>query len=318
MADYPAPEVSTGNRPGEGTSRKKHQITTMADTLPTHYTTEFSTNWIHRVQQSKGRLDAFVEDHTITGERKRFDRIGSQSSHLRTERKGPTQNTDPSYDFRWANNRDYELSNLLDKDDARKLGELVLPTSDIVKTHAMAYHRDADDVAWGAALGSVLTGELGTTVTTLPSSQQIAAGGTGLTIAKLRSANYILQDADLEDEAPRVLVVTAQQILNLLATTEVTSADYNSVKALVDGKVDTFMGFKFKIIRRLTKVSTTRSCVAWVKGAIKRTKGVMMNRIDIRTDLSMATQIYSSWHLGATRVYDEGVVQIDCIESATP
>lgn len=290
----------------------------MADTLPTHYTTEFTTNWLHRVQQSKSRLGEFVESETINGERKRFDRIGSQTSRKRTERKGPTTNTDPTYDFRWAYHSDYELSNLLDKDDSKKLGQLVLPTSDIVKSHAMAFHRDADDVAWQAALGDVMSGELGATAVALPVAQKIAAGGTGLTIAKLRSANYILQDADLEDEAPRVLVVTAQQILNLLATTEVTSADYASVKALVDGKVDTFMGFKFKVIRRLTKVSTTRSCVAWVKGAVKLIKGSMMNRIDIRTDLSMSTQIYSSWNLGAARIYDEGVVQIDCTEVATP
>jgi hypothetical protein len=51
-----------------------------------------------------------------------------------------------------------------------------------------------------------------------------------------------------------------------------------------------------------------------VKGAIKRIKGTMMSKIDLRADLSYATQIYSSWNLGAVRIYDEGVVQIDCQE----
>lgn len=286
----------------------------MADTIPQHYSTEFSTNWIHRVQQTKCRLDGFIEKENFLGERKRYDRIGAQTSRKRTERKGPTNITDPSLDFRWAYRNTYDLGNLLDKDDAKNLGSLVLPTSDYVKSHANACNRDCDDVAWQAALGSAMTGELGATAAVLPAGQQIAAGGTGLTIAKLIEANRLLEDADLEDGSPRVMVVTAKQMADLLGTTQVTSADYNAVKALVAGNIDTFMGFKFVKIKRLTKVSTTRSCVAWVKGAIRVTEGARMSDISIRKDLSMATQIYSSWDYGAVRVYDEGVVQIDCTE----
>ena len=288
-----------------------------ADTIPAHYTTEFSTNWIQRVQQTKGRLDEFVVDEDFEGERKRYDRISAQESRQRAERKAPTPISNPDMDSRWAFSRSYDLGNMLDADDARNLGKLVLPTSDYVMSHAAAYHRNADDVAWMAALDDAIIGELGTTTAPLPATQKIAHGGTGLTIAKLRVANYILEDADLEDDQPRVLCVTAQQLYNLLTTTEVTSADFNTVKALVDGQIDTFMGFKFKKIRRLRKPfpSTTRSCVAWVKGAIRRLKGPKMTNISVRTDLSYATQIYSQWHLGAVRVYDEGVVQIDCTET---
>lgn len=309
----------------------------MADTIPQHFTTEFSTNWIHRAQQTKARLDAFVEDESFSGERKRYDRIGSQSSRRRTERKGPTNLQDASMDFRWAFRQAYDIGNLLDKDDAQNLGQLVLPTSDLVKTHAAAYARDCDDIAWTTALGAVMTGELGTTSTAFDyANQWIGKGGavgaatgtaTGLTVGKLITANKILQNADLlDDAAPRVLVCTAAEIENLLNTTKVTSADYNSIKALVNGTVDSFMGFKFVIIKRLptsdgasynsTSAGNVRRCVAWVKGSIKRIKGSMMSDISIRKDLSMATQIYSAWNLGATRIYDEGVVQIDCDEGA--
>lgn len=287
----------------------------MADTIPQHYTTEFSTNWIHRVQQTKGRLDAFVEGESFTGERKRYDRIGAQTSRKRTERKGPTNLSDPTLDFRWAYRQSFDLGNLLDKDDAQNLGQLVLPTSDYVKSHTAAYHRDKDDVAHQAALADVMTGELGATPVALPSGQKIANGSTGLTLAKLLAANEILEDADLEDEMPRVICITAKQITDLLNTTEVKNVDYNSVKALAAGAIDTFMGFKFIKIKRLPKASTIRSCVCWVKGAIKRIDGSMMSDISIRKDLSMSTQIYSAWNLGAVRVYDEGVVQIDCVES---
>lgn len=286
----------------------------MADTIPSHFTTEFSTNWIHRTQQTKARLDAYVIDEQFTGERKRYDRIGAQESHERTERKGPTHIQDVNTDNRWAYRRSFDLANLLDKDDAMNLGALVLPTSDYVMSHANAYNRDCDIVAWSAAIDPVKTGELGDTNFALPSSQVIVHGSTGLTLAKLLQANEIMEDADLEDGSPRVLVVTPKQLTNLLNTTEVKSADYNSVKALVAGQIDTFMGFKFIKSTKLRKSGTTRTCVAWVKGAIKRTKGAMSSDISIRKDLSMSTQIYSAWHLGATRVYDEGVVAIECTE----
>jgi hypothetical protein len=296
----------------------------MPDNIPQHYTTEFSANWIHRVQQSKARLDAFVEEENFNGERKRFDRIGAQNSHRRTERKGPTNIVDPTLDFRWAYRQSFDLGNLLDADDAKNLGALTLPTSDYVKSHANAYNREADDIAWKAALDNAMTGELGATALPLPSTQWIGVGGVqgaatgaaeGLTIEKLLLANQLLEDADLEDGLPRVLCVTAQQLANLLSTTEITSADFNTVRALVNGQIDTFMGFKFIKIKRLRKTANVRTCVGWVKGAIKRIKGAMMSKIDLRADLSYATQIYSSWNLGAARIYDEGVVQIDCLEA---
>lgn len=289
----------------------------MSDLVPLHYTTEFATNWIQRAQQTKTRLDAFVSDESFSGERKRYNRLASQSSILRTERKGATPISEASSDFRWAYRNSYHLANTLDREDSLNLGALVLPTSEYVQSHAMAHNRDKDDVAISAALGSVMTGELGTTVTAFATATQtVVHGGTGLTIAKLRSANQIFLEADLEDESGRVLVVTGEQITNLLATTEVTSADYNSVKALVNGQVDTFMGFKFIINQRLPKVSTTRTCVAWVKGAIKRYAGEKFSRINELPGNSYATQIYSAWNFGAVRLHDEAVVAIECTEAA--
>ena len=287
----------------------------MADTIPSHYTTEFSTNWVHHIQQSKARLDAFVEDEQFEGEKKRFDRIGIHNSRKRTERIGPTPIQALSTDSRWAYRQSFDVAKILDKDDAMNLGKLVLPTSDIVAAHAKSYARDCDDVAWQAAMDSAMTGELGVTASALPGSQTIVHGSSGLTLAKLIKANEILEDADLEDDAPRVLCVTARQLSDLLGNTDITSIDYNSVKALVSGQIDTFMGFKFVKIKRLRKSGSTRSCVGWVKGAVKRIKGRMGTDISQRKDLSMATQIYNDWHLGATRIYDEGVVVIECHES---
>ena len=147
----------------------------MADTIPTHYATEFSTNWIHRVQQTSAYLDAFVEDENFSGERKRYDRLTKQTSRRRTERKAQTPVTDTSTDFRWCYRKTYDLANLLAEEDARNLAPLVLPQSDYVKSHAMAYARDCDQTVINAALGSVITGEAGTTVTGYDSTNQLVS-----------------------------------------------------------------------------------------------------------------------------------------------
>ncbi len=46
----------------------------------------------------------------------------------------------------------------------------------------------------------------------------------------------------------RTIALTADSLDQLLATTQVTSSDYNAVKTLVNGEVDTFLGFKFIVI----------------------------------------------------------------------
>lgn len=299
----------------------------MADTIPLHYTTQFSTNWIHRINQMRSRLDAFCVFEDFDGERKRYDRVGSMTAQERTERKGATRITDANTDSRWAHRKSYDLANLLDKDDAKNLGALVLPTSSFIQEHAAAYNRSVDDTAWQAASGDVVTGEKGVDITPFPGATNHigklgtvgAETGTGpakLTIAKLLKAREILDDADADDDAPRVLVCTARQITDLLDTTEVKSADYNTVRALAAGQIDSFMGFKFVRIKRLhVSDDGVRKCVAWIKGAVRVVRGERTSHITHRDDLSFATQIYSEWRLGGTRVHDEAVVTINCLES---
>lgn len=298
----------------------------MADTLYEHYTTEFTQNWIARAQQTKSRTEPYVDwqEGAFKGERKRFDRTGTQTARRKTERKAPTVAVNPNLDFRWISRMAYEIVNDFDEDDGDLLGELVLPTGRWVKDHTSAYMRLCDEVLIESALGNVLTGEAGTTQTALPGSQQIAAGGDGLTLTKLRTANERLLDAELEgagmdgeNATNRVIFCTAQQITNLLSDPYITGADYNNVRALVNGVVDTFMGFKFVRLKKdlIPKVSTTRSCVAMVRGAMYGAKGTMKSRIATRYDKSDAVEIRSTFYVGYARIHDEGVVQIDCIES---
>lgn len=297
----------------------------MADQIPTHYATEFSTNWIHRAQQTKAKLDAFVIDENFSGERKRYDRLDKMTSTQRTDRKAATPISDASTDFRWCYRTTYDLANEIAEEDARNLAPLVLPTSDYVMAHAKRYARDCDQVAINAASGSVFTGEAGTTITAFTDASYLigkdgtigsdTGTGTGLTVGKLISALQILNAGDVDDEKERVCVVSPIALSGMLNQTKVSSADYNTVRALVNGEIDTYMGFKFVMSNLLPKTGNIRTCLAWVKGAVKRVKGGMRTTIDRLPQRSNAVQIYSSWDLSGTRLMDEGVIKINIDES---
>jgi hypothetical protein len=288
----------------------------MADDLMNHVTTEFSRNWIARTAQKKSRLMEFCDMEDFDGERKRFDRLGNMSSGLISSRKANTPITDQDTDQRWCYHTQRDLANLLDQWDAKKLAPLGLPDSEYVVRHAAAYNRDVDDTIVAAVTADVETGPLGTTNFALPNSQKIVHGSVGLTLTKLLAAKEILDSCD-DDEyinEPAVFLVTAKQINTLLATTEIKSADYNTVKALANGQIDTFLGFKFIQFQRLALSGSTRTCLCWRKGAMRGIFNKKGTTISVRNDKSNALQIYSSWQLGATRLHDELVVSVEVTE----
>ena len=87
-----------------------------------------------------------------------------------------------------------------------------------------------------------------------------------LSVSILREAKRKLDAQDVDPSIPRYIAVGPSQIESLLSETAVTSADFNTVKALVQGEVDTFMGFKFIMTNRLSIDSNDiRSCFAWAE-----------------------------------------------------
>ena len=72
--------------------------------------------------------------------------------------------------------------------------------------------------------------------------------GTGaLTVDLIAAAGQVLDENNVPEE-DRSLVYSSKQKQQLLNTTEATSSDYNTVKTLVAGDIDTFYGFKIKMI----------------------------------------------------------------------
>jgi hypothetical protein len=173
-----------------------------------------------------------------------------------------------------------------------------------------------------AALGAAYCGNRGEKRVDLPKEQMIGVDyaddmsnpvESGLTLEKLRMARQILDDADVDDGEDQYCVVSSKQISDLLKTTEVTSEDYNTVKALVEGKVNTFMGFTFKRVssQLLPLQNNTRNIFCFAKsGILMATAGDIKTDISVRLDKRMAKQVYASISCGATRMDEKKVVSI--------
>jgi hypothetical protein len=266
-------------------------------------------------QQMGSLLRDKVRLESVVGKNAFFDQVGKVTAVLKTSRHSDTPQIDTPHARRRVSLADYEFADLIDQQDKVRL--LIDPTSSYAQAAAMAMGRAMDDVIITAALGTSFTGETGSTSTTLPSAQKIAEAGTdGLTIAKLRTAKEKFDLASVDPSIQRYMIVSPRQITDLLGTTSVTSSHFNTVKALVQGEVDSFMGFKFITSNRLSIESSKRKCIAFASDGIALGVGKDVSaRIDERADKSYATQVYYCMSIGATRMEEEKVVEVKCHEA---
>jgi len=287
----------------------------MSTQITTAFSQQFSANVQLLSQQTGSILRGGVEEESVTGEKAFFDQVGAAAAVKRTSRHGDTPMVETPHSRRMVTMDAYEWADLID--DADKVRMLIDPTSTYARAAAAAMGRAMDDAIIEAATGTSKTGKSGGTSTTLPSGQQIASGSADLTLAKLIQAKKILDSNSVDPSITRHIAVSPDQIEALLNTTTVTSSDFNTVKALVQGEVNTFLGFQFHVSNRLAKSGNDRTCFAWAQDGIKLAVGKdVTSRIDERADKSYSTQVYYCASFGATRMEEEKVVSIICDESA--
>ena len=287
----------------------------MSTQIETAFVEQYSSN-VQMLSQQKGSiLRDKVRVESVTGKNAFFDQVGSVTASLRSGRHVDTPRVDVPHSRRRVTLSDYEFADLID--DLDKVRMLVDPTSTYALAAAYAMGRAMDDAIITAATGSADTGAAGGTPVPLPAGQIIAeTGTTGMTIAKLREAKEIIDLADVDPSLPRHIIVSPKQITDLLGTTEVTSSDFNTVKALAQGDINSFLGFNFIVSNRLAVATQIRDCIAFVSDGIGLAVGKDSTaRIDERADKGYATQVYYSAAFGATRMEEDKVVKIQAYEA---
>lgn len=282
-----------------------------------------------KFQQMGSRLRPYVTERPQNVERDFYDRIGTVNVTERTVRHGPTVLTDGDHTRIACLTSDYRPDALaFDSEDALRM-KLNDPRNGYAETQAHALGRKLDQVIIAAATGTTYTGKQGTTAETYTAAtygiavDAVAPGATpansNLTIEKLIQAKSRFgQNESVMEGEPLVFACAQKQLDSLLRTTQVTSADYNTVRALVNGQIDTFLGFKFIRTELVTYSSgVIRRCIAFPKSAIILGMADMMRtRIDERADLNYTWQVWCQGTFGAARTWREKVVSVDCDEAA--
>lgn len=285
----------------------------------------YKSNIQLKFQQKGSRLRPYVRVESQNAEFDFYDRIGPTEAVEMVGRHQDTPLISTDHDRRRIALRDFNWADLIDKKD--KIRMLADPTSPYTMNAIFALGRKMDRVIIEAAFGTAYSGKQGETAITLPASQVIGStyvesGGavaSNLTIGKLRRARYLFgkAEADAEGEVDLVAVIDPSQTQSLLRTTEVTNSDYNTVKALVAGEIDTYMGFKFIRSNLLPVAGTVRDCLFFEKqGICLAVNGEVDVDVGPRRDKNNTNQVYVEGHFNAARMWEEKVIKVQCDEAA--
>lgn len=281
----------------------------MATTIDQAFVSQFSAN-IHDLLEQKGsKTMAHVDVEVVTGEKAFFERIGSLEIQDRVSRNETTPTQDAPHSRRMVTMVDRHGAVLLDKTDEIRM--LIDPTNNYAMKLAGAMGRKVDDVVFAAAIGTAATGADGSGSQAFDTAnQQIAAGGAGLTMAKLITAKKKFLGNDY-DGGDLKLFVTEEGIEDLLNDEKATSGDYQAVKALVAGEVNTIMGMQVIFSSRVPLSGSDNQALVWAPEALKLAVGRGLEvRMDERSDQSYSKQIYISKTFGAVRMDEKLVVSI--------
>lgn len=278
----------------------------MADTQNVVWAQAYGQNIMQLAQQKYSKLAPTVMmKPDVRGKTFFQDQIGAWSMEQKGGRNTQTPNNDPQLARRMGIMVDYHDARLLDRGD--ELRTISDPRSAYTIAAAQSLGRQIDETIIRAALGVSYSGETGSTSVT--NGNIILATAASMTLARVIAVKQQLDNQDVEME-DRYFVVTPAALDNLLNTTAATSSDYNSVKALVRGEIDTWMGFKWIMSTRLAAVSSsTLIGIAYQKyGLCAAMASQPLVRTDERADLSYSWQVYYELNMGAVRLEENRVV----------
>lgn len=193
--------------------------------------------------QARGRLrEGVTQRNGVTGDQYKFTRMGQGIANQKATQADVTpMNVDHQRQTaileRWIA---AEYTDIFDNDEVN-FDEM----NELGTTIAKALGRRDDQIIINAWTGGTYSAT--PTVGDADTGLDIAAGGTNMTVDKLRQINARFQDLEIEDGMKHI-TMTPAGLQSLLADEEVTSSDFNTIRALVAGELDTFLGMKFHIL----------------------------------------------------------------------
>ena len=288
--------------------------------IPTAMVKQYHDSVEMLVQQEGSVLRGTVREESQQSEEQFWEQIGPTAAVKIMNRHGDSPQVDSAHDRRAVSLEFFDWGDFVDKIDRVRI--LITPDGAYAKNAAYALGREIDVSILAGLFGNARTDKTGSTLVALPASSKVAInfGGTnvGLTIAKLVEARRIMKRANVQLKREELYAALgASQEADLLNTTEVTSADYNSVKALVRGDVDTFLGMTFNHTELIpVSTSTNRFVPVYCKSGL-----LTAISPDIGTEIVQRWDKRGSWYVyagpmgvGSVRMQETKVIQIDCVD----
>jgi len=145
----------------------------------------------------------------------------------------------------------------------------------------------------------------------------IGGAASNMNIEKLRATAKAMNEKNVPSEG-RNLLMHASQLDALLGETEITSQDFASVKALVQGEINTFMGFNILTMGDRDEGGipkpSTRTCFAWHKDSMGYAES-MAQKTEVNYVPEKTSFLVSSmFSAGSVAIDGEGIVKISCTE----
>lgn len=311
----PAPARSNGKGPELLKALDHPEIETlwrdfMSRTLEDAAVAAFAAEVKHEYQEGAKLKDTVRSVRGITGATYRFPKMGKGLAIQRADVQADIVPMNIAHTNATANIINWIAADYTDifDDDKTNISE----QKELAKSIAMAIERREDQQILDAL-------EAASTSLTVAKNMEDGSTDADLTVAKIRRADRLLGDGGVE-ETERCFVGSHYGKEALLGATEVTSADYNSVRALVSGDVNTFVGFSFKWIGTraeggLDKTSNDRTNFAFAKSAVGMAYGSVqrmeINYIPTKTSW-LAAMIYTA---GAVAIDAAGIVEVTTTEA---
>lgn len=248
----------------------------MSKFLSTAARTEFDS-MVKPAYQGGSKLRQTVEYRpNVVGDTYKFRLMGKGQGHKRTSSSGLVIPMNITHGIPSATLEDWEHPEYTDIFDAATVN--FDEKNKLAETIGKAMGRTEDQII----IDTVAAGTFNATATD-GQGFDIAAGGTAFTTAKLRSLRAYYDDLEVDETVN--IVVSGLGMSSLLANTETTSSDYAAVKALVQGEVNSFMGFSFVTVgsRRLEGGLGGSGLVAyaWAPSAVGLAAGSLEKSMDI-------------------------------------
>lgn len=309
----------------------------MSFTIDTAFVKQYHSNIERLLQQFGSNLRPYVRVESQQGEEGYWEQIDKVEAAEVFSRFADSPVMSTPHARRKVMLRQWDVGDFIDKFDRVKL--LIDPSSTYVQNFVDAMGRsidmtiigrnsttDATSVAagMGGFFNTAYTGKAGTTSTTFPAGNIIAVdfGSTGvnsnLTVNKvIESRRLLLSFFNYPGREPWYHGYSSSQIASMLRLTQVTSADYNSVKALVQGEVDTWAGYKWVQSEFFqTNGSGYRQVPVWTKNGMLMALGKdIETNVAPRPDKKFSWYAYALASIGSTRMQENKLIQTLCDET---